>query len=221
MKKIFIVILIFILNIFLVNNLFAAELSPRDTLSKEINSAWNSYMNVYEEWSDKYNDAKARYDQAIKDRDALDKSAADKKAADEEKAAEEKTDPDAEKKEWEEEWVAALWECWIDVEAGDVKIWDALDNCLAWSALVNWEKVKLDWWFWVKIKNWVNNIALYLWVFAVWSIVFWGLMMTLSSWEEEKVKKAKDIIKWGIIWFLWLISASAIINLIVKIMYSL
>jgi len=101
-------------------------------------------------------------------------------------------------------------------------VWQALDNCLESSELITWTDAGIDGgWASVKIKSWVDNIALYLWVFAVWSIVYGWLMMTLSSWEEEKIKKAKDIVKWGIIWFLWLIAASAIINLIVKIMYSL
>ena len=113
--------------------------------------------------------------------------------------------------------------CIIDFEeeGSTLSIWQALDWCLSDSNLVNWADAKIDWKFWDKIKNWVNNISLYLWIFAIWSIVFWWLMMTLSSWEEEKVNKAKDIIKWGMLWFIWLISASAIINLVVKIMYSL
>lgn len=105
---------------------------------------------------------------------------------------------------------------WFDV-------WSALDECLNWSKLVDWNDAKIvtSWGLSLKIKAWVNNIALYLWVFAVWSIVYGWLMMTLSTGEEEKIKKAKDIVKWWILWFLWIISASAIINLIVKIMYSL
>ncbi len=102
-------------------------------------------------------------------------------------------------------------------------IWTALDWCLWNSDLVNWESVKVKaWgWFWVQVQQWTKNIALYLWVFAVWSVVIGALMLTLSAWEEEKVKKAKDVVKWGLIWFIWIISASAIISLVVRIMYSI
>lgn len=217
MKKIFVILLIIVLNIFLLNNLFAAELSERDKLSKTINSAWNSYKNIYEPWTDDYIDAKKRYDDAMTKRDALDKAA--EKPKEEPKNPEESTE-DAAAEAWTDPKPVGP-ECWFDVDEWPGSIKDAIDWCLAWSALVDWQNVKLESWFWTKIKNWVNNIALYLWVFAVWSIVYWGLMMTLSSWEEEKVNKAKDIIKWGIIWFLGVISASAIINLVVKIMYSL
>lgn len=101
---------------------------------------------------------------------------------------------------------------------------NSLDNCLKWTALVNWDNVSVDTsglWFQAKVKQWTTNIALYLWVFAVWSIVVWGLMLTLSAWEEEKVKKAKDIVKWWIIWFLWIIFAAWIISTIVRIIYSI
>ncbi|MDD2870570.1 MAG: hypothetical protein PHS49_01145 [Candidatus Gracilibacteria bacterium] len=110
--------------------------------------------------------------------------------------------------------------CTFDGE-GDVG--SALNTCLEGSALVDGTNVQVDGsgGFSQKIQNWVNNIALYLGVFAVGSIVYGSLMLTLSSGEDEKIKKAKDIIKWGIFGFLLLISASAIITLVVKLMYSL
>lgn len=116
---------------------------------------------------------------------------------------------------------SALNKCDYDVDKWIIEVWTQLDNCLNWSKLVSSTDVKINWWFWIKIKTWTNNIALYLWILAVWSIVFGSLMMTLSAWEDEKIKKAKDVIKWGIIWFLWIISASWIITIIVKLMYSI
>jgi len=223
MKKLLFIVLVFILNIYLVNSTLAAELSERDKLSKIINSSENSYKNVFTPWTNKYNEAKARYDKAISDRDALDKKAETYKKTAKNAKAEKKTVEEAKK--GKKATPDPLWKCEIDVdnEIDWLSVKDALDWCLAWSALVDWTEVRIDWnwWFWKKIKNWINNIAIYLWVFAVWSIVLWGLMMTLSSWEDEKIKKAKDIIKWWIIWFIWLISVSAIINLIIKIIYSL
>jgi len=100
-------------------------------------------------------------------------------------------------------------------------VWTALDDCLDNSSLIDPGNSDVESWLWVKIKSWTDNIALYLWLFAVWSIVIWWLMMTLSTWEDEKIKKAKDMVKWGIIWFLAIIFASAVVNLVVKIMYSI
>lgn len=110
--------------------------------------------------------------------------------------------------------------CTYDFDTDD-NVWNQIDKCLDWSYQISWNDVKLDWWFATQIQSWVNNISLYLWIFAVWAIVFWALNMTLSAWEEEKIKKSKDIIKWWIIWFIWLISITAIITLIIKIMYSI
>lgn len=115
-------------------------------------------------------------------------------------------------------WV--YWACgiWVD----EVKnIWDSLDECLSWSPLVDWSNAKIDEWLQTRINSWVKNIWSVLWVLAVWAIVYWSLQMTLSWWEDEKVKKSKDIVKWWILWFLWVIFASSIIVLIINIMYSL
>lgn len=100
-------------------------------------------------------------------------------------------------------------------------VWGQIDECLNWSYQISWNDVKLDGGFATQIQKWVNNISLYLWILAVWAIVYWALNMTLSAWEEEKIKKSKDIIKWWIIGFIWLISITAIITLIIKIMYSI
>lgn len=118
---------------------------------------------------------------------------------------------------WNQWWIT---NCTFDWEWD---IWDALDWCLQGTGLVSWNNVTVDWtgWFADKISNWVNNISIYLWIIAVWSIVYWSLILTLSAWEDEKITKAKNIIKWWILWFLWLISTAAIINLVVNIMYSL
>lgn len=102
-----------------------------------------------------------------------------------------------------------------------MKVWDALDNCLSDSNLVNWKDAIIESWLMDLINWWVKNIWVVLWILAVGSIVYWSLLMTLSAWEDEKVKKSKDIIKWWIFGFLWVIFASSIILLIVNIMYSL
>ena len=110
---------------------------------------------------------------------------------------------------------------------------NAACNYLPWSdvtALVEWcmndtSVVAVDWdgdisWgFKDKINNWTNNIALFLGLLSVGSIVYWGLMMTLSVWEDEKIKKAKDIVKWSLVWFLWVVLATTIVTLVINIIY--
>lgn len=75
------------------------------------------------------------------------------------------------------------------------------------------------WVFKEKINNWTNNIALFLALLSVGSIVYGWLMMTLSVWEDEKIKKAKDIVKWSLIWFLWVVLATTIVTLVINLIY--
>ncbi len=74
-------------------------------------------------------------------------------------------------------------------------------------------------WFSNTLQNWITNISIFLYIFAIGSIVYGGLMMTLSTGDDEKIKKAKDIVIWGIVGFLALISISAILKLIVSVIY--
>jgi hypothetical protein len=118
-----------------------------------------------------------------------------------------------------------LWEngnncAWYDFD-NQWDVWDALDKCLGNAELVKGDNVTIEWWFSNQIKRWTENISLYLGVLAVASILIWALMLTFSAWEEEKVKKAKDIVKWWIIWFLGVVVASTIITIIIKIIYSI
>lgn len=77
-----------------------------------------------------------------------------------------------------------------------------------------------SWKFKDSILIWIRNIAWFLGLIAVWSLVYAAFMMTISGWEEEKTKKAKDIVKWTILWFLWIVTASSLIAIIVNFMYS-
>ena len=98
----------------------------------------------------------------------------------------------------------------------------SIDSCLSSSSLVDatWD-ISIEVWFKNKILDWVKNIASFLWLVAIWAIVWGWFMMVISTWEEEKIKKAKDMVKWAIFWFLWIVLASSLIALVVNFMYSL
>ncbi|MDD2907851.1 MAG: pilin [Candidatus Gracilibacteria bacterium] len=101
-------------------------------------------------------------------------------------------------------------------------ITDSLNNCLSGSTLVGSEATIINGdGFKITINNWVKNLSLFLGIGAVLGIVYGAFMLTISAGEDEKVNKAKDIIKWSIIGFLGLITASFIINLLVRVIYSL
>lgn len=75
--------------------------------------------------------------------------------------------------------------------------------------------------FKAQIWDIVTNISVALSIIAVLALVIAALKMTLSQWKDENIKKAKDIIKWTIIWYLALISAWAIIAILINFIYSI
>lgn len=89
-------------------------------------------------------------------------------------------------------------------------------NTLVWTEV---DKYNIEWGFKTQISTIVKNISIALSIIAVWALVFAGLKMTLSMWKDEDIKKAKDIIKWTIIWYLALISAWAIIAIVINFIY--
>lgn len=114
----------------------------------------------------------------------------------------------------------SAWDCVYDPTVNTWPLTEELSKCLSDSKLVN-SDAKITGWFKTSIKKWIDNISLFLWIWAVLWIVYGSFMMTISAWEDEKVNKAKDIIKWSIIGFIWLITASLIINVLVRVIYSI
>jgi hypothetical protein len=94
-----------------------------------------------------------------------------------------------------------------------------IEECMKWTKLIQVDNAKIEDWFKTKINWWTNNIALFLGILAVWSVVYGGLMMTLSAWEDERIKKAKDIVKWWLVGFLWVVMATTIVTLVINLMY--
>lgn len=103
--------------------------------------------------------------------------------------------------------------------------WASISSFLNWckpSNAVWWvNDMKVEWWFKTVINKWIKNISLVLWLLAVWCLVYAGLLMQLSAWEDDQIKKWKNIVKWTIFWFILLISASWIVYIIVNIMFWL
>jgi len=71
------------------------------------------------------------------------------------------------------------------------------------------------------IVKWIDNIAVLLWVMAVGSLIYGALSMTLSTLDDEKIKKSKDIVKWSLIWFVAILSATTIVTLVINFMYEI
>ncbi len=96
-----------------------------------------------------------------------------------------------------------------------------IENCIKDSwVYISQTDLKAEWWLKKEISKWVSKIALYLWIFAVFAIVYSAFLLIISVWEEEKVTKAKNILKWSIIWLIWVMFASSIIALIINTYYG-
>lgn len=113
----------------------------------------------------------------------------------------------------------AFWSCSYNWD-----IWSSLSSCLSWTPLVQPPtegNLLINDWLKGKINDWTINIATLLSLVAVWSIVFGSFKMVISGWEDDALKKWKDIVKWWILWFLLIVSAWWIVKLITEVIYSL
>lgn len=64
------------------------------------------------------------------------------------------------------------------------------------------------------IGNIISLMIQYIAVIAVIAVMVGGIMYVISSWEEEKTKKAKMVIIWALVWVFLSISAWSIINIL-------
>lgn len=105
---------------------------------------------------------------------------------------------------------------------GDGDIGAALDGCIgANSKLVTASDYMVEGGFKEKIQDWTTGIAGVLWLLAVGAIVYGALLMTLSNGDEEKISKWKEVVKWAILWFLWVVTAAWLIAIVVNFLFAL
>lgn len=112
---------------------------------------------------------------------------------------------------------------WDDTTSADIA--KAVGWCLNGSDILvqgYWDTLNVeDGQFKDTINKWTQNIAGYLLLFAIWAIAYGWFMMVVSTWDDEKIKKWKDIVIWWMVWALWIVWASSLIAIIVKLMYGI
>lgn len=117
--------------------------------------------------------------------------------------------------EWE---TTTAWNCTYEWSG---PVWEALRWCVPWSTDVAnlWDLEVLN----LKYiaQSLVRVIGSILWVIAVGSLVYASYLLVISRGEEEKVSQAKKIIQWTLVWFIALITAGALITIVINIVYSL
>lgn len=102
---------------------------------------------------------------------------------------------------------------------GDVA--SSLDGCLDDSSLVDGSgDMSLETGVKYTIARWTYTLGGFLGLLAVGSMVYGGLLMTLSAGEDEKVKKGKDIVKWSILWFFAVLITSGLIRIVVELVFD-
>ncbi len=127
--------------------------------------------------------------------------------------------------------------CKYDIDNGDIK--SSLINCMPewslenkttwwWKELAPWITV---WWSnnqWYSIdstKNKLLNITqkiVITWsLLAIWWIVFAWILFVIWLWNSDKTKKAKDALKWSLIWFVATLGSQQLINAIINFIYGL
>lgn len=93
--------------------------------------------------------------------------------------------------------VVCNWLPWCENEG----IWEAVAS-LSWNDFF--------WFLWNIISEWIKYVA----VLAVLALMVSWFMYLISSWEDEKVAKAKKAIIWSLVWVLLSTSAWVIINIV-------
>lgn len=121
--------------------------------------------------------------------------------------------------------------CSFDPGSEWANIWYALEECFedasvvnttmrddAWNAWITFN-LTAEGWFKIMVESWIKILGWVLAILAVGSIVYGSLLLVLSGWQEEKLKKWKDVIKWWILWFLGVVFAGVLITIVVNIMF--
>lgn len=96
-----------------------------------------------------------------------------------------------------------------------------LENCLEDTALVDPGDALIESWVKRQLLDWTTALGWLLGLLAVGAIVYGAFLMTVSGWNDENIKKWKDIVKWSLIGFFALISAGSLLRLVTEVIFSL
>ncbi len=76
------------------------------------------------------------------------------------------------------------------------------------SKIESWDQIYGVLW------NIIAALIQYVAIFAVIAVMIWWIMYLISSWDEEKIKKAKTVIIWSLVWVFVSVAAWSIINVV-------
>lgn len=114
---------------------------------------------------------------------------------------------------------------WLNVANWTCQLWwdigSSIETCIWTAKVMKTDDLTVEAWFKDLIVSFVNKIWTILAVVAVGSIAYGSMVIVISWWNDEKIKKWRNIIKWSLVGFLILVSAAWIIKLIIYIVYGL
>ncbi len=72
--------------------------------------------------------------------------------------------------------------------------------------------------YWIEMIDIVNfYLWFFVWVVAMWVVVYWGYMLISSKGSEEELKKANKLLTYWLIWILIALSSFVIVRLVVNL----
>jgi hypothetical protein len=77
----------------------------------------------------------------------------------------------------------------------------------------------LETWLKTQVNKWIANVSILLWFIAVAVLVYAAFLFQFAAGEDENITKAKNVIKYTLLWVLLLISSGSIIYVIINTVY--
>ena len=77
----------------------------------------------------------------------------------------------------------------------------------------------LEQWLKTQVNKWIANVSLLLGFIAVAVLVYAGYLFQFAAWEDENITKAKNVVKYTLLWVFLLISSGSIIYVIINTVY--
>lgn len=102
--------------------------------------------------------------------------------------------------------------------ASEQNLSDFLDKCKP-QKVAGKENYDLEQWLKKQVNEWIANVSLLLWFIAVAVLVYAGYLFQFAAWEDENITKAKNVVKYTLLWVFLLISSGSIIYVIINTVY--
>ncbi|EKE29488.1 MAG: hypothetical protein ACD_2C00163G0003 [uncultured bacterium (gcode 4)] len=70
-----------------------------------------------------------------------------------------------------------------------------------------------------KITAITDKLIILATIIAIWGLVYSGFLFTTAYWNNDKIKNAKEWIKWSLIWLLLALISQQLVNAVINLIY--